>query len=109
MSMIDIREALKKTTGRIAFDDITHIDFSLKFEDNQDNLKEDLLQIEYPDQSIIDVGWYPSFNKKGEFQIRIIKSGDWETPFFIKSGKSIDELYNFLEEAIAICNEQKEK
>lgn len=109
MPIIDIREALKKSTGRIVFDDITHIDFSLKFEDNQDNLKEDLLQIEYPDQSIIDVGWYPSFKKKGEFQIRIIKDSDWESPFFIKSGKSTDELFDYLEEAITICNEQIEK
>jgi hypothetical protein len=109
MQMINIREALKKTTGTIVFDDITHIDFSLKFEDNEDNLKEDLLQIEYPDELIIDAGWYPSFEKDGEFQVRIIKDGDWETPYFIKSGKSAGELFNNLEEAIAICNEQIKK
>lgn len=107
--MIDIKEALKKTAGTIVFDDLTPIDLSLPFEDNEDDLKEDLLQIEYPDELIVDVGWYPSFNKDGEFQIRIIKSGDWETPYFIRSGKTADELFNNLEEAIAICNKQIEK
>lgn len=109
MQMIDIIDTLKKTTGTIVFDDLTHIDLSLPFEDNEDDLKEDLLQIEYPDELIIDAGWYPSFEKDGEFQVRVIKNSDWETPYFIKSGKSANELLNNLEEAIAICNEQIKK
>ena len=107
--MIDIKEALKKTAGTIVFDDLTPIDLSLPFEDNEDDLKEDLLQIEYPGELIIDAGWYPSFDKDGEFQIRIIKGSDWETPYFIRSGKTAEELFNHLEEAIVICNKQIEK
>lgn len=45
------------------------------------DLKEDLFQANYKNYTI-DIGWYPSFDLDGEFQVRIIKSGNWEEPIY---------------------------
>ncbi|MDR2920342.1 MAG: hypothetical protein LBV72_13390 [Tannerella sp.] len=59
---IDFREGL-----------VTHIetDFS------RENLREDMLQVIYPKDYLLDVGWYGTSNG---FIISIIRNQDWENP-----------------------------
>lgn len=33
-----------------------------------DSLKEDMLQVEYPENILLDVGWYPSLTRKELFK-----------------------------------------
>lgn len=54
-----------------------------------DLLKEDLIQIQYKNGYIIDVGWYPEFSKKGLFKIFVIKNCNI---CVFKTCKNIDEL-----------------
>jgi hypothetical protein len=41
------------------------IDFAVPFENQEDKLSEDLIQVEYDNGYIIDVGWYPEMDPKG--------------------------------------------
>ena len=63
---------------------IKHINFPLTMEmhvtDHLHELDEDMLQVEYDGNIILDVGWYPSFNPHGQFKIFVIENHDWDKP-----------------------------
>ena len=64
-------------------------------------LSEDMLQVEYPNSYILDVGWYGKFQTlNGVFIIQIIKDTDWEKPILIEEYKSVTELYEGMKIAI---------
>lgn len=72
------------------------------------SLKEDILQVEYGEDYVLDVGFYPEFNiEKGEFRLVIIKGQYWDQPLFIKSTRSIKQLYLDLDEAVNWLNQIK--
>lgn len=78
--------------GTVEFDELSPtIDFH---EDKLDteSLKEDMLQVSYERGYLLDVGWYPSFDPSGCFQIRVIKEYDWENPVHISSAHSYKEV-----------------
>ncbi|RED66125.1 hypothetical protein [Cohnella lupini] len=57
-------------------------------------LTEDMLQVKYPNNYIIDVGWYgKSFTLNGVFIIYIIKDQKWDNPVFKQDYRSVTELY----------------
>lgn len=57
-----------------------------------DILKEDMLQVEFPDGYILDVGWRPSFDVNGSFYIYLIKDFDWESHIYSGIAKDIYSL-----------------
>ena len=65
-------------------------------------LKEDLLQINFEHKNIIiDIGWYPEFDPKGSFVIKVVKDFNWEQPLCEQRTKCIKEVYEVLEKQIA--------
>ena len=70
-----------------------------------DLLKEDLLQVVFYGSKhlIIDLGWYPSFEKEGKFQIRVVEEFNWETFSFYAETNNLEELRTFLCQAIKFC------
>jgi len=87
-------------TGKIVFDDLSTIDTSLNIESNIDHLKEDLLQVELINGSLLDVGWYPSFDSKGCFNVCLVEKHNWSEPVYIKKCNSWNELKEAIAEAI---------
>ncbi len=67
-------------------------------------LQEDLIQINYPKNYTIDVGWYPSIDTKGAFRIFVIHESNWEKPLYDKRCKSINEMKLYLQEAIDLAD-----
>jgi len=88
--------------GKIIFDDLC-IQENLAIKKQLSRLKEDLLQVEFSNNLILDLGWYPSFRSNGKFQIRVIDNFDWEQPKFYAEASSLDTLHTLLLEAIAVC------
>jgi len=87
-------------TGKITYDELSalrNIDLSNQI----DFLKEDMLQVEYHDTHLLDVGWYPSFDINGSFQIRVIKNYDWDIPLTLLKAGTIRLL---IEEIIVAQN-----
>lgn len=67
-----------------------------------DLLKEDLIQIIYYNDYLIDLGWYPEFDKDGFFRVSVIKDYQWDKPILQKRCKDIDVLEEYIHECINI-------
>lgn len=78
-------------TGKIAYDDLSSLK-NIDLSNQIDLLKEDMLQVEHSESYLLDVGWYPSFDINGSFQIRAIKDYDWGTPLYISKADTIQML-----------------
>lgn len=63
-------------------------------------LKEDMLQVEFPLNYVLDVSWRPSFQVGGKFYIVIIKDSDWDKPLFLATANKICELIDKIHLAI---------
>lgn len=81
--------------GKITYDELSMLQDS-GIEQQVHNLKEDMLQVEYSDGFLIDVGWYPSFNSTGHFQIKVVKDHEWDTPTLTLTTQSISALSKLL-------------
>jgi len=68
---------------------------------DQDWINEDLVQVSYSQGYVLDVGWYKGISR---FVIWIIKDNNWEEPVHKKNYRTIQELYEGMEKAIAKMN-----
>lgn len=69
---------------------------------------EDILQITHKHEDIIvDLGWYPDMDPKGNFRLVLIKNQDWQNPIEIFESRSSEEVRDkiddFLETAYNKC------
>lgn len=101
-----LKEILNNSKGKIRYNDLIKIDFEVDILESIEELKEDLLQIEYENNIIIDLGWYPSFDLNGSFQLQIVKDSDWFVPIYKKESTEWKQLFKDLEEVIIICNRE---
>ncbi|GAK40672.1 hypothetical protein TCA2_3162 [Paenibacillus sp. TCA20] len=85
--------------GKIVYNDI-QIDEHDSIENQLDNLKEDLFQVNYDNRFIIDIGWFPSFSKDGHFRVVIIEDFEWEKPIYQKICRTVVELKKYIEESV---------
>lgn len=88
-------------TGNIVFWDLEFLDTSRPLSEQLDDLKEDLAQVQYPKERVLDIGWYPSFAQDGEFVIRVVHTDDWDQPLFLRSATTTTELMAALPAAVA--------
>jgi len=90
----DLYNIIKSKKGQIVYNDLNYIDFSKNVKNQIDELKEDLLQVQFPNDIILDIGWYPSFDQNGSFRICLIKELDWSNPIDFVKCKNMTELKN---------------
>lgn len=77
---------------RLSPDDMTDIKW----------LSEDMLQVHYPENYVLDVGWYGrAATLKGVFRIYIVQDGKWEVPLYSEEYRSVSDLYEGIDIAIA--------
>lgn len=70
--------------GKITYNDLDNINLDEPLENQRYKLDQDLLQIKYGEEYIIDIGWYPDFSLDGSFIIQIIEDYDWDDPLLRK-------------------------
>ena len=87
--------------GIVTFDDF-HIVEKQPLENFLEDLKEDMLQVEFPGGFILDIGWRPSFDIQGNFFVSLIKDYNWEAPTFSDSASNIEVLKLKVSEAIRL-------
>lgn len=87
--------------GIVVFDDF-HIDENKPLENFLEDLKEDMLQVEFPGGFLLDIGWRPSFNIRGDFFVSLIKDYDWGAPIFSDSASNIEVLKLKVSEAVRL-------
>lgn len=100
-----IRRIIK--SGKIVYNQY-HIDFSIPFEDQLYELTEDLLQIEYKNGLVLDIGWYPEMDPNGCLKVYLIKDADWYSPLICLAARSEQEMEEALKEAVRIVERYNE-
>ena len=53
--------------------------------------KEDMLQVHFPMNYLLDMGWYD-----GVYRLYIIKDNDWKSPIYLYSTEQESELFGAL-------------
>ncbi|MCY0911408.1 hypothetical protein [Massilia antarctica] len=66
--------------GVVVFDDISFLPDAFDAAQHADYLKEDLLQIVFGHDLVLDVGWTPSFDEHGYFLLMLVRDGNWDEP-----------------------------
>jgi hypothetical protein len=62
-------------------------------------LKEDLVQIPYPNGHVLDLGWYPQHSINGIFVMHIIENENGDDPVARREARSISGLKTAIEKA----------
>ncbi|CDG22859.1 conserved protein of unknown function [Xenorhabdus poinarii G6] len=78
-------------SGVIIFNDFSISD-DIPLKNQLDELKEDMLQVEFPNGYLLDIGWKPSFEIDGKFKLVLIKEFNWENPVYLDSASNLFEL-----------------
>lgn len=88
--------ALTFTGGKVTHDDLSLLqDIAIAKQANL--LKEDMLQVEFAGGLLLDVGWYPEFDAKGDFRINVIRNFDWDQPVLALTAHETAELVEKLD------------
>ena len=88
-------------SGDIIYDEFK-VDFTKRYSEQKECLLEDLLQVKYAQEYLLDVGWYPEYESEGEFIVQIIKKQNWEEPIYKKSSKDEEEMIQNFKNAVEI-------
>ena len=78
--------------GKVTYNSFD-ISFDKPFEQQTFSLNEDLVQVEYENGYLIDIGWYPECDPKGELILQLIHDNDWSNPVNKVSIHNVDSLY----------------
>jgi len=98
-----ILNSLQLKNGKVVYDDL-NINPALSFAQQKWSFKEDMLQIDFNNKYLIDVGWYPEFQENGAFLVIVIKDFDWENSLFEKRCQDLGTLKKYLQEAIDLVS-----
>lgn len=82
------------------------LDPTRPLEDQVESLKEDLLQVKFGDQYLLDIGWYPSFLRDGCFRVLVVEEYEWNTPVLERTAKSIGELEQVIKECVGVIRNE---
>ena len=88
--------SLNFTGGTVTHDDLSHLQ-DIAVAKQVDLLKEDMLQVEFAEGLLLDVGWYPEFDAAGGFRINVIKNYDWDHPLIALTAHETTELMEKLD------------
>ncbi len=95
MTRNKISEIVNFAPGRIVYEE-WHINEQQKLATQTDYLEEDLLQVTFSGDIILDVGWYPANSDAGQFHVDVIRDANWDEPVFHAEVKNLDVLYSVL-------------
>jgi hypothetical protein len=106
--MIRFQTEMKPTdfdwkTGVITFWELDALVANRPFPEQAELLKEDLVQVEFPKEIVLDIGWYPSFDPDGWFVILVVRRGNWDEPFYRATTTDRRELENLIREATLLA------
>ena len=87
--------------GEVVYWALERVDPSVALVDQLGELKEDLAQVRFARETLLDVGWYPEFSATGSFAVTVVRSGDWDEPVFTEEAVTVAALLGAIERAIA--------
>jgi hypothetical protein len=97
------RDEIHLGSGRVVHWDLDRVDLHSPLAESLDWLKEDLALIEFPNDVIVDVGWYPEFSLAGRFRVHVVRGHDWAQPAASASARTRRGLERALSRAIGVA------
>jgi hypothetical protein len=91
MTATKFSDTIDFSPGRVVYEEFP-LNKKKEWIDEIDNLNEDLLQVTFPGDTVLDIGWYPAQSRKGRFQVRVSRDADWEHPIFYAEVVSLTVL-----------------
>lgn len=91
-------------SGEVVSWDLDFLDQTKPLPEQSDGLIEDLAQVQYPGEVLLDVGWYPEFSETGKFAITVVRKSNWDEPLAAYSVATMDGLYFSLSAASVIAS-----
>lgn len=91
---------IKWKNGVVTAWDIDELDLSKSVESQIYLLKEDLMQARFGDAIILDLGWYPEFDPRGQFVLSVVKEQEWENPILQLKFRELSQFMQNLNRAI---------
>ena len=97
--------------AKVSIWDIDDLDINQSIESQIELLKEDLLQTEFANGVILDLGWHPEFSLNGQFVLSVVKlkdptnprGEDWENPALKLHFRDMSQFVEKLNQAIEIA------
>jgi len=93
-----LSDVINFAPGRVVYEAFTLAD-EQAWGEQIDKLNEDLLQVEYPGDILLDLGWYPASSRQGQFQVRVIRNFSWDAPIFYAEITKMKVLRSVIEAA----------
>lgn len=78
--------------GEVVYWDMDSFDATKPPEEQLDTLKEDLVQVRFGTNTLLDIGWYPEFSPEGRFVVTVIRNEDWDQPVSQAESRTLGEL-----------------
>lgn len=91
---IDIKD------GKVEFDQISELPDSFAVKNCVEILREDMLQITFPNGILIDVGWRPCFSSRGKFYIVAVSNENWDEPVATVKASNVIQAKEALQKMI---------
>lgn len=88
--------------GIIKLNDLI-LDPDVSLDDQLDELKEDLFHAVFPNDLVLDIGWYPEFEARGRFGVLLYRGCDTYDAVASRRCRSIPELKAIVAEMVAIA------
>ncbi len=85
-------------SGKITWGPPFELDTERPLSEQEDFLDEDILQIEFPNKVVVDLGWYG-----GDFAVYVIQAGDWGSPVKEYRFRDPELIYSRLQNAIHVA------
>ncbi|MBR6149647.1 MAG: hypothetical protein IKQ25_00045 [Lachnospiraceae bacterium] len=79
-----------------------NIDFDKLFETQVDELNEDLIQVEYDGNYILDIGWYPEGDFNGKILTQLIHNNEWDNPIVHEGNIDKESFFKSVNRIMAI-------
>lgn len=98
MKVAKLSHVMDFSPSRIVYEEFT-LDDEQAWGEQIDKLNEDLLQVEYPGDILLDLGWYPACSQQGQFHVRVIRNFSWEAPIFYAEVTKLKVLRSVIEAA----------
>lgn len=89
--------------GEYSYNHLVYFREDAPLSEQEDLLEEDLLQISYPSNLTLDIGWYGGTSAaNGLFRVFVIQNYAWDRPFATYEARSIPELKQVFAQALSL-------
>jgi hypothetical protein len=94
------KSEIRWENGVITSWDIDELDLDKSIESQVHLLKEDLMQARFGDGIILDLGWYPEFDPRGQFVLSVVREQEWGNPVLQLKFRELSQFTQNLNRAI---------